>query len=456
MTEPHGQVGWWGYSSSVYEGGEAFLDGIPSGGDRALHVRYADTLQPLTVVPDPTPMTPEKAQAEAQKLRDFFTFRTPIAPYNIAHPPPDQWAWLQIAPQAGQTDAQGSIEQITVGVAQNYNATVNNTAPMSVDGAFGRSYHNGARDMRPDAVRYGFNFAEQWRRALQVDPPFVFVTGWNEWTAGLLDRWVRWQTPPPIFVDQFTEEFSRDIEPMRNHPSPDGTDSTGHKPTDSGHSDDYYYQLVAAARRYKGARTLPPVTHQSIKIDGGFAQWKSVAPEYRDAIGDPVHRDHPGITPRLHYRNQTGRNDIVAAKVCYDAANVAFYVRTKDPLTAPTGDNWMLLLLNTDSDYQTGWMGYDYILNRRVGAKTATLERHVGGVHDYRWEKVAEVPCRRLGNEMMLALPRHLLGIPPGAVTIDFKWADNCLTATPTWEDFTLNGDAAPDDRFNYRARLGD
>ena len=37
--------------------------------------------------------------------------------------------------------------------------------------------------------------------------------------------------------------------------------------------------------------------------------------------------------------------------------------------------------------------------------------------------------------------------------TIDFKWADRCY-AKGDWTDFTLNGDAAPNDRFNYRAVL--
>jgi hypothetical protein len=35
----------------------------------------------------------------------------------------------------------------------------------------------------------------------------------------------------------------------------------------------------------------------------------------------------------------------------------------------------------------------------------------------------------------------------------DFKWTDNCRAAGD-WTDFTLNGDAAPNDRFNYRAVL--
>ena len=35
--------------------------------------------------------------------------------------------------------------------------------------------------------------------------------------------------------------------------------------------------------------------------------------------------------------------------------------------------------------------------------------------------------------------------------TLDFKWADN-IQQTGEWSDFTLNGDAAPNDRCNFRA----
>lgn len=53
----------------------------------------------------------------------------------------------------------------------------------------GRSFHDGVQpetdryDVTPDTDK-GLYFAEQWSRALEVDPEFVFVTGWNEWTAG--------------------------------------------------------------------------------------------------------------------------------------------------------------------------------------------------------------------------------------------------------------------------------
>ena len=439
MSLPVGHIGWWGYSADVYAGGQAWEDRQIAPGDRSIQVRYADRAQRETLSPDARRMTPDAAARQAQAMRDFFTFRSPIAPYDLASPPPGHWAWLQNYPQAPQRGPTGQIEQITVGVAQNYNA-VTHLAPMSFPGAFGRSYHDGREDTRPNAVDRGFNFAEQWRRALQVDPPFVFITGWNEWTAGFYEEWAGYRAPP-IFVDEFSEEFSRDIEPMKD-------DKVA-----GGHGDDYYYQLVAAVRRYKGVRPTPPVMPRPITIAGPFDAWKGVTPEFRDAFGETAHRNAVGVGRAGPYVNTTGRNDIVAAKVSYDAQSVYFYVRTAATLTPHTDPNWMLLLLDTDADAKTGWLGYDFLINRRVGAKTASLERNIGG--RYQWQPVGQVPYRTRGNELMLAIPRKLLGLTHLPPAIDFKWADNCLSKTPTASDFTLNGDAAPDDRFNYRARLG-
>jgi len=45
------------------------------------------------------------------------------------------------------------------------------------------------------------------------------------------------------------------------------------------------------------------------------------------------------------------------------------------------------------------------------------------------------------------------LGVTEVTRWIDFKWADN-IQQTGEWSDFTLNGDVAPNDRFNYRALL--
>ena len=431
MSQPNGHIGWWSYTGDVYDGGRAFEDGMPTGGDRSLHIQYADASPDETLSPNAHQMTSEAAAKLSDTLHRFFTFRTPIPEYNNPAPPLNHWAWLQIHPQAPQRDSSGRVEEVTVGVAQNYNATVNRTAPMSVPGAFGRSFHDGRMDTRPGAVEWGFNFAEQWDRALKLDAPFVFVTGWNEWTAGFYDDWAGFHAPPAIFVDEFTQEFSRDIEPMRG-----------------GHGDNYYYELADYVRRFKGVRALPPVAPRPITIDGRFADWAAVRPEFRDAEGDAARRDHAGYGKSGIYRNLTGRNDILTARVSYDAANVYFYVRTKAPLTVPTGPNWMTLLLDTDGNARTGWLGYDLIVNRITPRNgKAFVERNVGGFH---WASPVAVPLRVRGNELELAIPRRILGRPP---FVDFKWADNCLQAHDA-SDFTLNGDAAPDDRFNYRAIL--
>lgn len=62
-----------------------------------------------------------------------------------------------------------------------------------------------------------------------------------------------------------------------------------------------------------------------------------------------------------------------------------------------------------------------------------------------------EVGFRFVGSELELALPRTALGITPEQPAFDFKWADN-IQQTGDWSDFTLNGDVAPNDRYNYRA----
>ena len=73
-----------------------------------------------------------------------------------------------------------------------------------------------------------------------------------------------------MFVDEYTEEYSRDIEPMHG-----------------GHGDNYYYQMISFIRRFKGTRSIPAAgPAQSIIIDGDFKDWQNVTPEYCDDTGD--------------------------------------------------------------------------------------------------------------------------------------------------------------------------
>jgi hypothetical protein len=378
------------------------------------------------IMADPGKVDPE--------LKGLFTYRKPQPDYFQGPTGPNEWGWLEKYPQHIFYDAKNRPEQMTVGVGQNTEGT--RCCAFTVPDALGRSWHNGKRDTRRGAVNLGLNFAEQWDRALKIDPEFIFITGWNEWVATRYEEFAGIKQPV-VLVDQFTQEYSRDVEPMRG-----------------GHTDSYYYQMVDYIRRFKGARELPiSGSPARIRIDGRFDDWRDVSPEYRDDIGDTMHRDHPGWGSAGRYTNDTGRNDIILTKVACDAKNVYFYVRTKDPVTPHTDPNWMLLLIRLKRDGpNVGWNGYRYIVNRTVpNDKTTCIESSSGG---WNWNEVGKISYRVKGCEMEIALPRRFL-IPPGILPggkleFDFKWADNTLQTGEITELIT-NGDTAPNGRFAYR-----
>jgi len=364
-----------------------------------------------------------------EELRGFFTFRNPVPSYFTGPNAPDEWGWLEVFPQHVFRNSRGEAEQMTVGVAQN--AVDGRLGSLSEPNALGRSYHNGTWDKRPNASWYGFNFAEQWDRALKEDPRFVFVTGWNEWIAMRFNEFNGIKRPV-MFVDQFNEENSRDIEPMRE-----------------GHGDTYYYQLVDYVRKFKGVRPQPKAgAAKTINIQGGSEQWEGVAPEYRNHRG-AFHRDHPGWGAAGQYTNTTARNNIIRCKVSRDENNLYFLSETATPLTPAADPSWMRLYLNLDHRADTGWEGYEYIVNRIPPENgQAVLERSSGG---WNWEKVGTVPMAVKENRLHIAIPRALLGLA-SETKLDFlfKWSDNTCDSGDIME-FTTKGDTAPPGRFAYR-----
>lgn len=369
---------------------------------------------------------PAKASPE---LNRFFTMRRAHWPFEMVNTE-KAWHWEAAYPQPyGYVDDPDKPEQVNVSVAQNLRRSDGKVTNMSEGNARGRSFHNGAFDETPGAVNFGHNFQEQWQRAFQLKPSFVMITGWNEWIAG------RWQRPghPIVFVDQYDEEHSRDIEFAR-----------------VGHCDNYYWQMIANIRRYKGAPPLPaPSDDHTIDIGAGFEQWKDVAPEFRDHVGETIPRDHAGVAG-LHYRNQSGRNDLVSCKVAHDAEKFYFFLRTAAPIQPGTRPERLWLLIDTDQKHETGWEGYDLLIGRSVdGDGKLSVEKHANG---WEWKEVAKISFRMQGNELHLALPRFLLG-PEAKACIDFKWVDNSQ-APGDILDFYSSGDVAPEGRFNYRYTL--
>ncbi len=367
--------------------------------------------------------------AASDELKAFFTLRAAHWPFSLVNTP-YAWHWEATYPQPyGYAEDPNHPEEVNVSVTQNLRVADGKVTNMSDGTARGRSFHDGQQHIAPGSVNQGYNFQEQWQRVSQLDPPFVMITGWNEWTAG------RWSAPgkPIMFVDQFNEEFSRDIEPQQG-----------------GHGDNYYYQMVANIRRYKGTPPLPePSPATGIKLDGTFGQWQSVGPEFLPAVREALPRDSIGVGG-LNYTNNTGRNDFSVFKVAHDARNIYFYARTHAPITPRSGNNWMCLLIDSDQNAATGWSGYDFVVNRTVDANGQTwLEKNIGG---WNWKKVAPISTQVVGDEMQLAIPRKALGLKPvrHGTRFDFKWTDNLQHAGDVM-DFYIDGEVAPEGRFNFR-----
>jgi hypothetical protein len=386
------------------------------------------------------------------EIRNFFSIRqswawTSLPWYQSCPYGKDKWPWVDHYPQAvNWHESPDKAEMVPVAVAQH---------PLS---NIGRSFHN---YNQPQADKYdltpftdqGLCFEEQWSRALEVDPEFVFVTGWNEWSAGAqvmgkdinksLLKWnfypgahlgkagKKLKTGDHYFIDQYNQEFSRDIEPM-----------TG------GHTDNYYYQLMANIRKYKGMEKPsiagPPVT---ININGDFKQWNKVGTFYSDHVGDTEHRNSPGEGRSGPYVNNTGRNDLVTMKVAYDASSVYFYAETAQALT-PSGDpNWMLLFIDTDQNKETGWEGYEIVINAKVTDRKTTTLTWLN--KDGSQGKSVPVPYQANRNKLMIKVKRPDIS-KNEKLAFDFHWADNIMKIGDISE-FLLNGDNAPERRANYR-----
>jgi hypothetical protein len=367
-------------------------------------------------------------ESAAPELRAFFTLRRAHWPFTMVNTR-NAWHWEAAYPQSyGYTEDPDKPEQVNVSVAQNLRVSDAKVTNMSDGDARGRSFHDGVLDRSPGAVLHGHNVHEQWKRAMALDPPFVMVTGWNEWIAG------RFGEPDgkPEFVDQFDQEFSRDIEPMRG-----------------GHGDNYYCQLVGDIRRFKGVPRFPRSTPpRTIHVSEGFDQWEGVGPLFRDDAGDSPLRDHDGAGG-LHYENRSGRNDLVEMKVASDKDNIYFYLRTREPIKPQERPRGLWLLIDLDQDPRTGWEGFDYIVNRSVDEDgTSWLERNEGG---WNWIRVAKVHWRIDGRQFQLAVARAAFASSKQDDTaFDFKWADN-LQRPGDVMDFYLSGDVAPEGRFKFR-----
>ena len=400
-----------------------------------------------------------------QEIKDFFTLRTMWWGYwkwagERFVGTEDKWSFgydlgtsevAALSPEELCSRHNGRMEEMAVTAAQH---------PMSI---IGKSWSRKGgepvldeRDMptktlipylgeeRENPTQYGIYFQERWDEALQVDPEFIYLNDWNEWTAG---RYRQGKDPsgqadlhvdflgrkdnPFYFVDQYNAEFNRTIAPMKG-----------------GWTDSYYMQMAQNIRRYKGVPPMPVFNGISeITLDGNLGDWQHVRP-YADTRGDVIHRDHDGYG-NLHYTDSTGRNDIIATRVAVGKRDLYFSAETASSLTPYNDPRWMLLLIDSDQDAATGWHGFDYIVNLKVvSERLTTLQRFNNETRQ--WELAAEIPYATKGNVLEVSIPRKLLGKGRNHIALDFKWTDN-PSSLDDIISLCTSGDTAPNRRFAYR-----
>jgi hypothetical protein len=369
----------------------------------------------------------DQAAASDTDYATFFTFRAnqwPTEPKKT-----NGWPWIDFnRPQQVHQNANGQNEVINVSVAQhpNLDMAMGGTAFYGGTGNWGRSYRNGSPGNPATDLAYGYNVQEQWDYAISQDVPYVLVTGWNEWIVG---RWHysrngrgEWSQ----FVDQASPEYSRDIEPSA---------------TNSVIRDNYYMQLIANIRKYKGLDSLT-TNIDEVSITS-MSDWATASNSYWDYTGDVLDRNHASaiVVPLITLTNTTGRNDFETLKFSKDATNLYFYAKTVDNITANSGTNWMTLLINQDRAI-TGWEGFDY---RVVSGNQ--LQSYSGSA----WTNLATVTYTVLDNEMYITIPRSQITNGSEAVDLEFKWSDNMQDDTEPL-DWYINGDAAPGSRLCYVA----
>ena len=367
------------------------------------------------------------------------------------------WPWLQEYVQVDNgsyrpvnggygRDANRNIESLSIAMGHHPTMTKGRTF------ANGVQTNNGKNDMEFSSVyeaglgtgfEFQFNAATYlMNRRIQEDDPFVLmITGWNEWIAGCFYA-EEGQTQPMAggnynfaYVDQFNAMFSRDGEPMKLR---DGEEV--------GFGDNYYYQMTDYIRRYKGTGAVSSASGQ-VSIDlSDPAAWENVGPVYGDNVGDVTWRHEEGYFSNLTYVENSGRNDLVAAKVSQDAEYLYFSVTTARDLIVDNGSNWMNLFIDLDNDPSTGWEGYDLALNRaRDGhyVSVESLKDGWAGVH------VGQALYTVDGNRMVIRLSKAAVGLSGHISALCFKWADNSTLAGNVMEFMDL-GDTAPNDRFSY------
>lgn len=351
----------------------------------------------------------DESKPEDKKLLDFFQLRDTQWP-NAVWQDEEAFPWMSWTyPQMNYSGT------MSVSVAQH------TASKMSLmDGNWGRGYSQTECINLGDRVDEGINFQSQWDTALNAPKEGenavnnVFVTGWNEWIA------IKFSDITGVyFVDNFNEEYSRDIEMMKG-----------------GYGDNYYLQLFNNIRAFKYSEPVRyKLTERTVNFSSGDS-WEGIR-SYPDFIGDAQARNYRNYLGNETLTDDTARNDIASVKVTNDGSKLYFRIETAEELTPYTegDDGWMNVWIGTTGD----GIGYDYVINREYGK----LSRIENGIYT----TVGDCEVSAAGKVLQIAVPLSLIG-QTGTPAIRFKVSDNVDGSDVM--NFYIQGDSAPIGRLSY------
>ena len=240
------------------------------------------------------------------------------------------------------------------------------------------------------------------------------------------------------FVDLYDDEFSRDAEMSRG---PLG--------------DNFYMQLTENIRAFKGvpaASKSLAMQKKSIDLNGSLGQWDGVS-GFEDFKGDTAVRNHASSNTSLPaYTDDTGRNDIVNTRVVYDEQSITFLVTcAKDITDYENGDKtWMNIFLDVSASSETGWNGYQYVVNRTFENGRSTVQKL--GADGEGTASAGTAQIRKKGRYLVVQIPRAAVGAAADGFTLRFKVSDHVVEYKDIL-NYYVQGDAAPIGRFNYTVK---
>ena len=287
-----------------------------------------------------------------------------------------------------------------------------------------------------EGIFSGANIGEQWETVYEnIDAvDLAFVCGWNEWTAyKFVDPGIN--NGLPYWVDQFNNEFSRDIEP-----------------TAGVLRDNYFMQLCENIRKFKRKDTDYSIKVDPSEIDmDNESGWTRVKEQYVNITGSTMNRNFKGATADKFYTDTTGRNDIASIKVAYDENNLYFRVSTVEDITAyeANDDKWMNIYIGTPE--ADAWNGFGFVVNRSVnGNKTSLHSLDKDGKATL---ISSDIELRVSGTNSYVAIPLSLLNLDQKNINIDFKVSDNVQNQENILSHY-ISGCSAPIGGLSYNYKV--